>query len=162
MKEFARLFSATVVPHAAQRYPTTGDWMTRDLCIDVKVSDMGNRDFEFLIAIHETIEGKLCLEAGITDEHVSRFDTLYEAARPTDDRGIMRAAAPVNALLAEFDCGCRITEISEPGDDEHAPYYKQHQLATAVERMLAAELGVSWQRYEQANLDLYEDGVTTT
>ena len=38
----------------------------------------------------------------------------------------------------------------EPGDDSDAPYYRAHQIASAVERLLAAELGVDWKLYEAA------------
>ena len=38
----------------------------------------------------------------------------------------------------------------EPGDDPSAPYYRQHQIATEVEKYLAAELGVDWGEYERA------------
>ena len=38
----------------------------------------------------------------------------------------------------------------EPGDDPRAPYVVQHCIATGVERILAALLGVSWKRYEEA------------
>jgi hypothetical protein len=37
----------------------------------------------------------------------------------------------------------------EPGDDSNAPYYKQHQIATGIERLLAAEMGVDWLTYER-------------
>ncbi len=39
---------------------------------------------------------------------------------------------------------------SEPGDDPQAPYRRQHLMATAIEKMLAAALGVDWQAYERA------------
>jgi hypothetical protein len=37
----------------------------------------------------------------------------------------------------------------EPGDSPNAPYHKQHCIATGVERILAAFLGVSWRDYER-------------
>lgn len=49
-------------------------------------------------------------------------------------------------LVDEFDF--RFKDAHEPGDDIRAPYYKQHQIATAVERLVAAELGVDWRKYE--------------
>jgi hypothetical protein len=41
------------------------------------------------------------------------------------------------------------TDSEEPGDAVGAPYRKQHCIATAVERLLCAELGVDWDRYNQ-------------
>jgi hypothetical protein len=36
----------------------------------------------------------------------------------------------------------------EPGDDRSAPYYKQHQIATRMERQMAYEMGIDWNEYE--------------
>jgi hypothetical protein len=35
------------------------------------------------------------------------------------------------------------------GEDSKAPYYRQHQIATTVERLLAVELGVDWGAYDR-------------
>jgi hypothetical protein len=40
--------------------------------------------------------------------------------------------------------------LDEPGDHPGAPYKRQHCIATAVERLLAAELGVDWLAYTEA------------
>jgi hypothetical protein len=145
---------ATVIPHASQRYPTTGDWYFEQLptgrwVLKVLVSEMPDERYETLVQIHEIIEAALCKQAGIREEVVSEFDNAYEKARPKDFDYIG---------LSGYRCpgGCIITQESEPGDDIHAPYYRQHQLATSVERMLAVEMGVSWNEYEAANLALYE------
>lgn len=42
----------------------------------------------------------------------------------------------------------------EPGDDPKAPYVKQHCIATGIERLLCAELGISWKEYEQELCEL--------
>lgn len=145
------LVQIRVVEHRLQRYPTTGDWMfDGGGRLHVSVSDMGNDDYHFLVGTHEQIEAWLCRKAGVDPHDVDLFDELYEIARDPDYTG-------PNTLRERFGCSCDITEISEPGDDIHAPYYKQHQLATAVERVLATELGVSWNDYETANLKLYEE-----
>jgi hypothetical protein len=41
------------------------------------------------------------------------------------------------------------TGEGEPGDDPRAPYYKQHQFATGIERLMAIYLGIDWKAYEQ-------------
>lgn len=121
------------IDHKDQRYPTTGDWrfLGGPDTLLVRVSNMGDWRYEALVGIHEAIEAVLCRQAGIDQDKVDLFDVAYEVARPADD-------------------------ISEPGDHPDAPYYKQHQLATGVERILAAELEVNWASYEAANLALYE------
>lgn len=120
------IISVQVIPHADQEYETSG-WFATDEsgCLTVKVSDMGNRDYEFLVAIHEIIEAYLCQKRGITDEEITAFDIEFEAKRKPGD-------------------------LSEPGDSRDAPYASEHSTATAVERLMCASLGVSWQDYEQA------------
>jgi hypothetical protein len=118
------------IPHSEQRYPTVGDyWETVEhgvypLRREVRVSEMGNIDYEFLVAIHEQIEQHLCKKRGISEETITAFDIAYEAARPEGD-------------------------TTEPGNDTRAPYYHEHQFATSIERQLAAALGVDWNKYDQ-------------
>ena len=113
------------VPHEAQRYPTVGDWFwdreKRELTI--LVSDLNNWKYEFLIAIHEIVEAMLCQAAGVSQLDVDNFDMAFEKRRQKDD-------------------------VSEPGDDPKAPYYKQHQTASFVERVVALDLNVNWESYE--------------
>ncbi len=167
----ALLFAAVVVPHEEQRYPTTGDWMygeNPNPPLKVRVSDMGNRNYEFLVAIHETIEAWLCANAGIEEADVSAFDVAYEDKRRLIyDRERIEAAVGVDNyanlvkqaadVLQRFGCACIPTEESEPGDDIHAPYFHQHQFATSIERQCCSRLGISWDDYENANLALYDE-----
>ena len=37
----------------------------------------------------------------------------------------------------------------EPGDQANCPYAYAHSIASGVERILAAALGVNWQQYEK-------------
>lgn len=111
--------------HWLQRYDTVGDWyiseaLDRDLFI--KVSTLPDRREMWLVAIHELIEAALCEVAGITAEEVDSFDMNYS-----------------NVVDAP----------PEPGDCPAAPYYRQHQIASGIERLLAAEMGVDWLTYER-------------
>ena len=113
------------IPHSEQRYETVGDWENLpDGSLRISVSDMGNDDYAFLVAIHELVEVWLCNKRGITDEAVSAFDIEYEKNRPEGDE-------------------------SEPGDHPDAPYRKEHFFATNIERMIALELGVDWKLYSE-------------
>lgn len=38
----------------------------------------------------------------------------------------------------------------EPGDDPNCPYSGPHSIATGIERILAACMGISWSKYEDA------------
>ena len=67
------------IPHAQQRYPTVGDWIwVDDHNLQIRVSDMGDRRYEALVAAHELVEALLCREHGITTEMVDAFDKAFE------------------------------------------------------------------------------------
>lgn len=123
------------IPHSEQRYPTVGDWTFDEVgerpvtILHVKVSQLSDWRREFLIGIHEVIEAMLCKNAGITQEQVDEFDMNFEAVRKPGDDG-------------------------EPGDCQVAPYYRQHQIATVIEKLLSVELGVNWDEYEKELNDL--------
>jgi hypothetical protein len=111
------------IPHASQRYNTGGDyWIDANGVRQIRISDFGDPNLEFLILIHELVEIKLNEKAGVTDAMVDQFDFEYERNRLPGDE-------------------------SEPGDDPRAPYYRQHQFATRVERDMAEQLGVDWDTY---------------
>ncbi len=114
------------IPHEEQRYPTVGDWVVNGDNLYISVSKMDDPRYELLVAVHELVEVLLCKERGIPQELVDKFDMEYEASR------------------SEWDT------TSEPGDAASAPYRKEHFFATSIERLLAAELGVDWKKYEAA------------
>jgi len=120
------------VPHEEQRYTTCGDWYAdNDGVLHIRVSKLSDARRELLVAVHELVEVILCDNDGVTQAVVDTFDKEYEANRPEGN----------------FD---------EPGDDPKAPYCRQHCIATGVERILAAALGVNWKEYEE-ELDALPD-----
>lgn len=116
----------STLPHTSQRYDTCGDWITdgRGHLRHVCVSEMGNEDYHFLVGIHELIEAYLCLKRGITQEAVDAFDIHFEERRVEGN-------------------------TDEPGHDPAAPYHREHVFAEMIERLLADELGVDWDHYDQ-------------
>jgi hypothetical protein len=109
------------IPHNEQRYDTAGDWVfDADGTLTIKVSDMGNDTYSFLIGMHEAVEAWLCKIREIDETKVSNFDKEFR----------MKSLP------------------GEPGDSPLAPYRKEHFFATNVERMLATELNVDWQSYD--------------
>jgi hypothetical protein len=113
-----------VIPNEQHRYKTVGDyWLDSDGVWQIRVSRMSNWRYEFLVAIHEVIELGLVVHAGVKQEAIDKFDMDYEDHRHPDDD-------------------------SEPGDHPEAPYRLFHCLATGVERIVAAFLGVCWKTYE--------------
>jgi len=114
-----------IIPNEAQRYPTVGDyWYPYPERMDVRISDMQNEDYEFLVLIHELIEAHLCRKRGISEEAITNFDIEFEK----------------NRVEGNFD---------EPGNDPKAPYNKEHLYATLIERQLAKELSVDWDLYDK-------------
>jgi len=114
-----------IIPHTEQRYRTVGDWQMDSDKLLISVSETGNWRYNVLIAVHEIIEVLLCKHDQVPQASVDQFDMDYERGRLPGD-------------------------YSEPGDCPSAPYHRQHCLATGVERILAAALGVKWLEYEKA------------
>lgn len=72
-----------IIPHKAQRYDTAGDYIDKGQAVrEIFVSFMGNRDYEFLVLLHELIEQHLCLKRGISEESISDFDMSYKGEDP--------------------------------------------------------------------------------
>lgn len=97
--------------------------------LHIKVSELGDWRYNALIAVHELVEVLKCKHDGVTQEQVDAFDIAYEKNRPE-------------------------AVDSEPGDSPDAPYRQQHCLATGIERIMAAALGVDWDSYDRAILAL--------
>ncbi len=109
------------IPHGDQRIPgQVGDWVIDNEHILIRVSDTGNWRYNAAIGIHEAVEAILCLNDGVSQEDVDKFDIKY----------------------AKY-------LSNEVGDSAQAPYHRQHCFATAVERMLIAALNVAWFDYDR-------------
>ncbi|MHB8362817.1 MAG: hypothetical protein ACYDBX_04330 [Patescibacteria group bacterium] len=113
-----------VVPHDRQRYKTAGDWFFDGDNLFIKVSDMGNEDFAFLVAIHEMVEAWLCKKLDISEEEITKFDMRFEANRKDGN-------------------------TDEPGDDVNSPYADEHLLATGIEKIICSALGIKWAEYDK-------------
>ena len=118
------------IAHKDQRYPTVGDWQwDASGNLKISVSDMGDWRYEALVALHELAEVLICKHDGVNQADVDRFDMDYEEHRMEGDD-------------------------SEPGDSPEAPYNRQHCIATGIERIMAAELGVGWKAYDDTVMSL--------
>lgn len=96
-------------------------WFDSNGDLQVRICPMTDWRYEALLGIHEAFEAILCKHNGVTQAEVDTFDQEYDKTHTFD---------------------------SEAGDDPHAPYRKEHCLATAAERILCAELGVCWETYD--------------
>lgn len=113
------------IPHKNHRYETVGDYWEENGEQRIVVSQMDDEKMEFLVQLHEFIESSLCRFAGIKEPDVKAFDEQFEAARKEGN-------------------------TDEPGFDSNAPYNRQHTIATGIEFMIAAEIGVDINKYDAA------------
>lgn len=114
-----------VIPEHEQRKEVNGaDWFWDDKGdLQVRVSPMSDWRFEVLLGIHEAVEAVMCMHNGVSQSSVDKFDMAYDLAHPDQP--------DINA-----------------GDDPDAPYAREHCFATAIERILCAELDVNWLTYD--------------
>lgn len=75
------------IEHNKQRYDTIGDWSyDRKKDLHIKISNLHNPDFEFMVAVHEYIEAFLCMRRDITQNQVDAFDLTWNGnGEPGDD-----------------------------------------------------------------------------
>jgi hypothetical protein len=118
------------IPHKDQAYETAGNYRIEADTgrIVFEISDMGNWRYEALLAIHELLEYFMVKHKKIPLHKIDAFDFLFERER----------------LQGKYK------PEEEPGNHPDAPYYFMHQIATAVERLLAGLMGINWAKYDRA------------
>lgn len=117
-----------VIPHKRQRYNTVGDWQV-------------NHTADTLI-FNISFLGDWKMEACLF------IHEYVEAVRCLAD-GVTMESVDIWDLNFKGE--------GEPGDDPKAPYHKQHVEASKVERVLARQLGVNWQEYENKLEEKYNE-----
>lgn len=107
-----------VIPQKKQKYNTLGDyWVDKKGVLQVRISKMENTKYEFTVLIHELVEWFLARQNKITEKQITKFDMEFEKTNKNDE---------------------------EPGDQPKSPYYKEHQFASLIERILVDKLGIEW------------------
>jgi len=110
-------------PQEKIRASQMGDWwLFNDDTYVVHVLETLTPEAQLAVAIHELVEAVLCRKHGVREDQVCSFDEHYEAERQEGKHA----------------------EDDEPGDHSLAPYRKEHQDATFVERAVCHALGISW------------------
>jgi hypothetical protein len=118
---------STELPHREQRYDTVGDYQVEQSEFSneeiwrFKISRTGDWRASAAIFLHEYIEAMLTKARGISVERIDEWD-----ARKTT-----------------------LTKTQEPGDQPGCPYRLEHRFAENLERLFVAELGLTWQEYEE-------------
>lgn len=110
------------IPHTKQRYDTAGDY------------------YESVINDVPTTFFKISDTGNTWYNYLILFHELREYILANKDGVKLQD-------IDNFDFG--FVGEGEPGDNPHAPYYKQHQLAEIAERSLAADMNLNWKDYEQ-------------
>lgn len=90
----------------AYREAGCGDWFrdpkTGDIHIQVAGGNVWEDEESFLIALHELIEARLCVKAGVMQEMVDAFDAAFTGdGEPGDDPGAPYRAQHRHAMLIE-------------------------------------------------------------
>ena len=116
------------VKHEMNRNGQVGDYRyLQDGTLYITVSDLGDDKQNWLVAIHEMIEEMTSKCDGITEQQITDYDEYYEKKR---ELGL-------------------VNQFSEDGFASDCIYKKYHTIATGIELILAAQLGVDWTDYEQ-------------
>lgn len=103
-------------------------WYDKEGVLQVRVAEMGNRDYEVLIATHELLEENGTLRRGLREEDIQKFDELWDEEQKRGEH----------------------PDEEEPGFNKKAPYLREHTMSDAVERMMIAFWGIPWPDYEKA------------
>lgn len=109
-----------VIPHSCQVYDTAGDYEEFHKHWVVRISELRNWKFEFLVLIHELVEMALTKANGVDWKDIDEFDKNGEGSQHPD-----------------------------PGMLPHAPYHHEHVKATYIEQKVAKMLGVDWDEYNR-------------
>lgn len=112
------------IPHAEQRYDTCGDYW---------------RDPDGTLQVRISDMGNTAYESLVMIHELAEH-MLCEA------RGI------TNEQIDAFDFAYK--GDGEPGDEPDAPYQNEHLIATGIEKMLCAALGIKWAEYDKTVTEL--------
>jgi hypothetical protein len=119
------------IPHEEQRLGQPGDWYyDPDGTLRIRVTDLGDWRYNFLLARHELDEAMLCKLAGISVEEVDSFDSRPESEAQDDPDSFS----------------------GYPG----ASYQNQHNDALAAEWVMSRLLEVDWQKYGKSFMPYWE------
>jgi hypothetical protein len=127
MTHIPKILIKTIDP-ANQRFKECGDWFydADDDTLTIFINKMPDWKSEIAVAIHEFIEAVMCLDKGIDQTDVDYFDKNFYK---THNDG-------------------------QAGDDDGAPYFKQHESATKIEKEVCAQLQLSWDAHSRNCDDL--------
>lgn len=114
-----------VIPRGEMRPEVDGaDWYFDEKGdLQVRVAPMSDWRYEIALAFHEAFEAALCKDHGVSQQEVDAFDRAFELAHPDQP--------DLNA-----------------GDEQTAPYRREHNYATIVDRLFIGACGLNWKDYD--------------
>lgn len=116
------MINVEVIKHKDQRYETCGDWYT------------ALRDYELID-----------LQVKVSDTGDSHYNQLI-AVHEIVEAILCTAHGIPESYVTEWDKAN--PDSPDPGSIPGCPYYRQHMIATMIERVIAAELDINWNDYE--------------
>lgn len=111
----------TPIKHKFQNYDTAGDYGKNNSGWWMRISEMEKWQYEALVTLHELVEMILTTNDGVKWKDIDKFDKDGEGKGHPD-----------------------------PGTLKSAPYYRQHKVATRIEKIVCKELGLSWEEYDNS------------
>lgn len=132
-----REISVKVIPHSKQRYNTVGDYF-KEMIYGIMPDKLPNSPN--WICTERVMREQVRISSSNADyEFLIAMHELIEWYL-TEKRGISEKS--ITAFDKKF-------KGVEPGKDKKAPYHKEHMFAEKIERMLAKELKVNWEKYDK-------------
>ena len=127
-----------VIPYKDMNYSTPADYQTYCNSKGEEgwfIQSAKTRDWRYhiLLMLHEFVELALVQHRNIKIKDIEKFDLLFEK---------------------EYAKGLQKAE-DEPGNDKRACYYKEHQFASKVEKLMAKELDVDLGAYDTELMRLW-------
>ena len=112
------MIEVKVVKHSDQRYPTIGDWQFSQ-------------------------QGQLTIKVSDTDDaHMNFLIAIHEII----EAYLCRANGISAEMVDSHDL--ENSDHPDPGSIPGCIYYREHMIATMIERVIAAELQMDWNDYE--------------
>lgn len=103
---------------------TGADWWWEGDTLQVRVAaELTDWKERAALIVHEVAEALISRDMGITVTQVDDYDAKFEREHPGDG-------------------------TTNVGDIDDCPYRQPHNYATAIERVLASAMNISWQNYD--------------
>lgn len=136
------------LPHNQQRYETVGDYEEKENDLQINISEMRRWEYEAMVLIHELIEYFLTKKRKISIKQIDSFDKKMEKNKKKHGHYVHLKFGKVVDCLIDRESKPVINN-DEPGVCPEAPYFREHEFATKIEKKLCREFKIKWQKYNE-------------